>query len=107
MLRLNPRTAPDLNHVSEESWKQARERYAAIQPLLAVKPVSKETAKKCAQAAGVHVSTLYRWLGAYRASGQLTALLPEAPGVRTGHTFLDTNVEDIIKTGIEQVYLTR
>ena len=89
MLRPACRTAPDLNHISEELWKRARERYAAIQPLLADKPVSRETAKECAQAAGVHVSTLYRWLAAYRATGQLTALLPEAPGVHTGQTRLD------------------
>ena len=57
--------------------------------------------------AGVHVSTLYRWLAAYRATGLLTALLPEAPGVRHGQTRLETNVEEIIKAAIEQVYLTR
>ena len=101
------RSAPDLSHVSEESWKQARERYAAIQPLLVDQSVSRETAEECAQAVGVHVSTLYRWRSAYRATGQLTALLPEAPGVRTGHTRLMPNVEDIIKTVVEQVYLTR
>jgi putative transposase len=46
-------------------------------------------------------------LAAYRAGGQLTALLPESPGVRPGHTRLATNVEAIIKTAIDQVYLTR
>jgi len=107
MLRPNSRRVPDLNHVSEESWKQARERFAAIQPLLGDKPASKQTANACAHAAGVHVSTLYRWLSAYRTVGQLTALLPEAPGVRRGGTRLDTNVEEIVKAAIEQVYLTR
>ncbi len=107
MLRPTVRNAPDLNQVSEELWNRARERYAAIQPLLVDKPVSKEAAQECGRAAGIHVSTLYRWLAAYRATGQLTALLPESPGVRPGHTRLATNVEDIIKTAIEQVYLTR
>ena len=41
MLRPACRTAPDLNHISEESWKRAQERYAAIQPLLADKPVGR------------------------------------------------------------------
>lgn len=107
MLRRFSRTPPDLNHISEETWDKARKRFAAIQPLLAETPVSKEVAKEFAQAAGVHVSTLYRWLEAYRATGQLTALLPEKSGVRTGHTRLGENVEQIVAAVIEQVYLTR
>lgn len=107
MLRPISRTPPDLSHVSEEAWNHARKRFAAIQPLLAETPVSKEVAKEFAQAAGVHVSTLYRWLEAYRATGQLTALLPEKSGVRPGHTRLAESVERIVATAIEQVYLTR
>ncbi len=107
MLQPVSRTPPDLNHVSEETWSKARKRFAAVQPLLAETPVSKEAAKGFAQAAGVHVSTLYRWLEAYRTTGQLTALLPEKSGVRTGHKRLAENVEQIVAAVIEQIYLTR
>jgi putative transposase len=80
---------------------------AAIQPLLAEVAVSKKAARVYAEAAGVHVSTLYRWLEAYRSSGQLTALLPQKPGVRSGHKRLVEGVEQIVAAAIEQVYLTR
>ncbi len=55
-------TTPDLTQISEAAWSKARKRLAAIQPLLTAEPVSKEAAKQYAEAAGVHVATLYRWL---------------------------------------------
>jgi len=70
MLRPTVRNLPDLNQVSEGLWNRARERYAAIQPLLVGKQLSKEAAQECDRAAGIHVSTLYRWLAAYRTAGR-------------------------------------
>jgi putative transposase len=101
------RTTPDLAQIQEEAWAKARKRFTAIQPLLTAVPVSREFAKQCAAAAGVHVATLYRWLEAYRATHQLTALLPGAPGERPGQKRLPAQVEEIVATVIEQVYLTR
>ena len=77
-------TTPDLTHISEAAWSKARKRLAAIQPLLTAEPVSKEAAKQYAEAAGVHVATLYRWLEAYRKTEQLTARLPAKPGSEAG-----------------------
>ena len=96
MLQPDLRTAPDLAHISEEAWARARKRFEAIQPLLTDAPVSKEAAKQHAKVAGVHVATLYRWLEAYRTTGQLTALLSETPGVRQGQKHLPAKVEEIV-----------
>jgi putative transposase len=100
-------TTPDLTHISEEAWSKARKRLAAIQPLLTAEPVSKEVAKRHAECAGVHVSTLYRWLEAYRKTEQLTALLPEKPGGEPGQKRLPARCEEIVSLVIEQIYLTR
>jgi putative transposase len=100
---LNP---PDLKHVSDKAWSRARARLAAIEPLLAGS-TSKQIVKQQAQATGIHVSTLYRWLQAYRATGKLTALLAEKPGVPAGHTRLAKDVEEIVSVCIEEIYLTR
>lgn len=106
MPQSDPRSAPDLAHISEESWAKARTRFAAIQPFLNG-PVSKEDAKGYAAAAGVHVATLYRWLESYRTKERITALLPERPGVRSGDTRLQSDVEEIIAATLDEVYLNR
>ena len=106
MPRSDPRFVPDLAHISEESWAKARARFAAIQPLLNG-PVSKEVAKECAASAGVHVSTLYRWLDSYRTSERMTALLPGRPGQHSGETRLTRDVEDIVAAVIDELYLSR
>src|ERR1035438_6707073 len=104
MTQSTSRTAPDLTHISEEAWALARKRFAAIQPLLTGTRIPKEVAREYAQTAGVHVSTLYRWLEAYRTTEQLTALLPEESGVQAGHRRLPAKVEEILATVIEQLY---
>ena len=107
MAQPSSRTTPDLTHVSEEDWYRARKRLEAIQPLLTAGPVSKQVAKQYAETAGVHVSTLYRWLEAYRKTEQLTALLPEKPGIELGDKRLPAGSEEIVSLVIKQVYLTR
>ena len=107
MAQPSSRTPPDLTHVSEEDWSRARKRLEAIQPLLTAGTVSKQVAKQYAETAGVHVSTLYRWLEAYRKTGQLTALLPGKPGIELGDKRLPAGSEEIVSLIIQQVYLTR
>lgn len=107
MAQRSSRTTPDLTHVSEEDWSRARKRLEAIQPLLTAGPVSQEVAKRYAETAGVHVSTLYRWLEAYRKTEQLTALLPGKRGIELGDQRLPAGSEEIISLVIKEVYLTR
>jgi putative transposase len=107
MTQPSSRTTPDLTHVSEDDWSRARKRLEAIQPLLTAGPVSKQAAKQYAAVAGVHVSTLYRWLEAYRQTEQLMALLPRKPGVEFGDKRLPTGSEEMVSLVIKQVYLTR
>src|SRR5215471_18355492 len=107
MAQPSSRTTPDLTHISEAAWSRARKRLAAIQPLLTGEPVSKGVAQQYAQTAGVHVSTLYRWLETYRGTEQLTALLPAKPGSEAGQKRLPAGCEEIVSLVIEQNYLTR
>lgn len=106
MPRSDPPPSPDLAHISAASWAKAQTRFAAIQPLLNG-PVSKEIAKEYAATIGVHVSTLYRWLERYRTSEQITALVPDCPGVRRGDTRLPRAVEEIVAATLDEVYLNR
>ena len=99
-------TTPDLTHISEEARSKARKRLTAIQPLLSAEPVSKEVAKRYAESADVHVSSLYRWLEAYRKTEQLTVLLPGKPGSEPGPKRLPAGCEEIVSLVIEQIYLT-
>jgi len=107
MAQPSSQTTPDLTHISEGAWSTARKRLDAIQPLLVDEPVSKEVARQHAETAGVHVSTLYRWLEAYRRTEQLTALLPGKPGIESGQKLLPVSSEEIVSLVIERVYLTR
>jgi putative transposase len=102
MPKTTPLPTPDLAQISEESWAKAR----AIQPLLNT-PVTKEIARECASSAGVHVSTLYRWLDAYRKTERMTALLPDRPGVRAGQTKLGREADHIVATALDELYLAR
>lgn len=106
MPKTTPRPTPDLTQISEESWARARARFAAIQPLLDIS-VTKKMARQCAASAGVHVSTLYRWLDAYRTTERMTALLPDRPGVRPGRTKLGREVDDVVMSAIDEMYLAR
>jgi putative transposase len=82
----------DLSQISEEHWTEARRRFEVIQPLLTLPLVSKQLLEQRATVAGVHSTTVYRWLRAYRAEGELSCLLSSKPGPGPGRKKLAREV---------------
>jgi putative transposase len=102
-----PTAEVELLEVPEAAWQIARQRLAAIRPLLAQSRCSRAQAAECAQLAGVNTATIYRWLKHYQQDGQLSALLPSVrPGGR-GQSRLAPEVEAILQTTIEEIYLSK
>lgn len=95
----------ELTDIEDNDWQTARERLAIIQPLLDDPDCTREKMQAQATSAGRHPSTLYRWLQAYRHSGQLSSLAPTKRGVRPGYSRLDPAVETMLATTIEEFYL--
>ena len=96
----------DLSQIGEEHWAEARRRFEIIQPLLALPLVSKELLEQRAAVAGVHSTTVYRWLRAYRAEGELSCLLSSTPGPGPGRKKLAPEVEAIVESAIQDRYLS-
>jgi putative transposase len=95
----------ELTDIEDNDWQTARERLAIIQPLLDDPACTREKVQAQAQSAGRHPSTLYRWLQAYRHSGQLSSLAPTKRGVHPGYYRLDPAVETMLATTIDEFYL--
>src|SRR6185437_11479566 len=97
---------PPIDLSSEKDWQIATERLNAIRPLIEnrgngalVKEVSKKT--------GYSVPSLYRWIDAYDTTGLLSSLIPKENNGGRGLSRLSPELDEIIKSVIEDVYLTK
>jgi putative transposase len=95
----------ELAQVPDSVWAIARQRFAAIRPLLALSQCTRAQVAECARLVGVHTATIYRWLKRYQHSGQLAALIPWQHNGGRGHSRLSPAVEAIVQATIEEVYL--
>ena len=98
----------ELTLISEEDWVEARRRYEIIFPLLnenyrRTKIEVEERAKKY----GLHIATLYRWIKIYEETGEVSSLLPNKGGSPRGKSKLSPEVEEIVRTAIENIYLKK
>ena len=98
---------PDLAQVSDEDWGKARRRFEILQPLLNFPIPPKQMVLEQAARAGVHRTTIYRWLRSYRAEGELSSLLDSKSGPPGGDKKLAPEVEAIVEAAIQNKYLTR
>lgn len=96
---------PALDHYSEDQLAEASKRYALIEPILESSAGRGELVRKQATAAGVSVKTIYRWIKKYRDYGRVSALVPGRKG-RKMPSRLDPRVEKIIKSVVDNAYLT-
>lgn len=109
---LNPVTAKpdeettdaDLTTISDAEWSEARRRYSIIQPLLYRHRTIEGVAEQ-ARAAGVHLSTIYRWIDIYQRRERLSDLLPVKRSGGRGKSRLPSETEAILKATIEDYYL--
>nr|WP_299245559.1 Mu transposase C-terminal domain-containing protein [uncultured Halomonas sp.] len=97
----------DLAAFEDEDWKVARQRFAAIRPLLEDPFRTRHKAEAIATDNGVHVATLYQWLKEYQDAGHISALIPAPRGRKRGTRGLEKKLEVIINGAIEDLYLSR
>jgi len=98
------RPESDLSSISDEDWREANRRFHIIRPLLGTRR-TKEGVAEQARTAGVHLTTIYRWIDAYERSGRVSELLPtKRPGGR-GKSRLPPETEAILQATIEDFYL--
>ncbi len=95
----------ELSLLSDEDWQEANRRVQIISPLLGLLRRTKKVVAAHARAAGIHHSTLYRWIETYERSGLVSALLPGKRGYPQGKLRLSQEVEAIVSETIEDFYL--
>ena len=96
----------DLDEITDDDWGVAKQRFAAIQPLINVNNVGRALVAERAIEAKVAISTIYRWLDRYKSLGVLTALIPKKKGWREGKSRIDKNKLFVINEVIKDFYLT-
>lgn len=98
----------ELLSIPEETWELAEEKLRLIRPLVNNQyRHSGALADQIAAEAGVNRATIYRWLAAYRSSGQLSSLISntsERGGKGKGR--ISPEVEAIIADAIENFHNT-
>jgi putative transposase len=97
-------TDADLATISDADWSEARRRFGIIQPLLYVRRTTEGVAEQ-ARAAGVHLSTIYRWIDIYMRRERLSDLLPTKRSGGRGESRLPPETEAILKATIDDYYL--
>lgn len=98
---------PDLSELSEKEWQEAYRRFDIIRPLLDPSRHSTEGVAEQARAAGVHSSTIYRWIDAFERTGQTSALLPAKKPGGKGRSRLSQETEAVLHATIEDFYLNK
>ncbi len=108
-LRMTPASAPAENnkvepaeHIEEEHWEIAKQRYEIIKPLLRSDRTKKEVIAR-AEAFGLTDVTLYDWIKRYEATGQLSSLAPNynKRGGKGTHR-IDPAVDVVVAETIEE-----
>jgi putative transposase len=99
-------TVPEPQLVPDEDWRLAEKRFELVRPLLDPKGRTRADVEKRAAECGIHANTLYRWIALYETQGRITALLPKERSDK-GMAKLSPEVEEIVRSVIEDEYLTR
>src|ERR1700760_4300206 len=98
---------PSWHSASKADWKEACRREAVIRPLVVEGFVSNAQADQAAQELGVSRSLVYRLVERYPPPAQTSSLL-SVPRGRTEQTqWLDKEVETLIRSAVERIYLQR
>lgn len=100
-----PAVPKDVLTYGEEEWKQAQNRLEIIKPLLNSSFRSRAEVEAAAKSAGVHATTLYRWIADYLEAQHISVLVPSKRGRKPGTFMLPDPVNLIIEDVIEDFYL--
>jgi putative transposase len=97
----------DLSQIVEHDWNEARRRAAVMRPLLEFKRCPRDRAREAAAELGLSDRQVYRLIQRLReAEGELTALLPEGSDGGRGKARLAAPREKLLRSLIDDVFLT-
>lgn len=91
--------------LSATDWDLAQHRAAALTPMLTIERPSRKQASAAAEALGIHVATVYRWVKKLKAGGEIADLAPHRPSGGRGRTRIDPLADALIRESIERRYL--
>lgn len=92
-----------ISELSESDWQTAKDRFEIIAPIINRTLSAYAVAKQ----SGIGKTTLYRWLNKYAKTGLVSSLANDANDGGRGKNRLPEEVESIIKSVIEEKYLTK
>lgn len=101
---LDLKLSRDDSEIPDEHWAIAQERFQIIEPL--IEKSSRAEIEDLADKHGIHYTTIYNWLRAYRQTKSISALVPNKRGWRPNKSRLPKAVEEVIQEGINNYYLT-
>ncbi|MDP4078524.1 DDE-type integrase/transposase/recombinase [Acidovorax sp. A1169] len=102
-----PLSDVDIDAITEDDWRIAQSRYAAIKPLIDAGMQSRAAVEARATELGISPATVYRWLTRYRSLDAVSGLIPLQRGWRKGNGRLSSSAEKLIKDVIEDFHLTK
>ncbi len=98
---------PDLSGVPADQWLEARRRHAAIRALAEIPDRTRADAEATAAVLGLDISFVYKLLARYEADPRVTSMLPRRRGRRDGDLVLAAEVDEVIRSAIDEMFLTR
>lgn len=96
----------DVSLIPEKDWEIAQKRHAIVSPIIENK-LSTEEIKQIAKDSKIHIATLYRWIARFQKTNQMSSLVPSDKDGGRGGSRISKELELIIKTTIEDEYLTK
>lgn len=84
------------DEITEEDWKDAKQTYAIIKPLLEMQNRTRDDAEKVAKKHKVTAGTVYEWIKNYLEFGHISGLIKGKRGRKRGDHFLDEAQEDVL-----------
>lgn len=97
--------AVNLVKIAEKDWLIATKRFDLISSIFIVEN-NRGSVATIAQRAGVHKTTIYRWIKKYQRTGKVSSLINEENNGGRGKRRLNKEVETIIDLVINDRYLT-
>lgn len=91
---------------SQRDWELAKKKYEIIKPALDA-PGNGEIITKIVEKSRKNKATIYRWIEKYQQAGNIISLIEGRGHATKGKTRIPPDVEEIIKEGVEKIYLKK
>jgi len=97
----------DLSQIAPEMFELAKKRRTEIEKLLALPRIRKKNMEAACAALELGQTQVYALIKSYKAQGTLTSLMPKKPSGGKGRSRLPDEVEAIMQTVIDELYINK